>query len=57
MSYDLIIMLPTMYSFTNQLNLIYMYKQDLLLNNLQGLIWDKIRLFLLTVTDGSNKLL
>ena len=31
-------MLPTKYSFTNHIYLIYMYKQDLAWNNLPGLI-------------------
>ena len=34
-------MLPTNYSFTNPIYLIYMYKEDLTLNNLQRLICHK----------------
>ena len=36
-------MLPTNYIFTNHIYLIYMYKQDLVYNNLQGLICHKIQ--------------
>ena len=38
MSSDLFKMFPTNYLFTNHIYSIYMYDQDLALNNLQGLI-------------------
>ena len=34
-------MLSTKYSFTNHINNVYMYKEDLVLNNIQGLICHK----------------
>ena len=34
-------MIPTNYSFINYVDLIYMYNEDLTLNNLQGLIYHK----------------
>ena len=36
-------MLSTNYTFTNPIYLMNMYKQDLALNKLQGLIYDKIQ--------------
>ena len=41
MSFGLLKMLATNYSFTHHLYVIFMYKQNLTLNNLQGMIWRK----------------
>ena len=44
MSNVLFKMLTTNYSFRNHVYLIYVYKEDLVLNNQQGLIYHKIHL-------------
>ena len=41
MSFGLLKMFPTNYSFINHIYLIYMYKEDLTLNNFQRLIFYK----------------
>ena len=43
MNSNLFEMLPTNYSLTNHIYLIYVYKEDLALNNLQGLICHKTK--------------
>ena len=44
MSSGLFKMLASNYSYTNNIYIIYVYKQDLTLNNLQGLICHKTQL-------------
>ena len=55
MSSGLFKMLPKNYSFINNIYSIDMYKKDLALNNLPGLMGHKVKVRLATVVEGDSK--